>query len=286
MNRIGITANVAKPAVDDALATVVRFARSAGWTLITCDDTADRSVFLQRVPPHRFAEELDAMIAMGGDGTMLQAARHLCGRDVPLMGVNLGSLGFLASVPLERLTEALQRMADGSCIVSHRTQLAAAVRHDGVETGSYCALNDVVLGWGDSSRIVALELRMNGRTVSVFTCDGLIVSTPTGSTGHSLSAGGPIVHPDAGVFVVNPICPHTLSHRPMVVPDTHQIEVVLLRTSKELILAVDGQDHHRLTQGDRVEIRKSPHTLRFLHLPGDDYFDLLRQKLHWRGSTI
>lgn len=285
MRRIGLTANTSKPAVDEAIAAVVRFARSAGWTLVACDDTADRSSAIERVPADRFAEGLDAMIAMGGDGTMLQAARRLCGRDVPLMGVNLGSLGFLASVPLEHLDEALQRMAEGSCVVSRRAQLAATVIRNGAEAGTYCALNDVVLGWGDTSRIVALELRMNDRPVGVFACDGLIVSTPTGSTGHSLSAGGPIVHPEAAVMVVNPICPHTLSHRPMVVPDTHRIEVVSLRSSKELILAVDGQDHHRIGEGDRVRIQKSPHTLRFLHLPGDDYFDVLRRKLHWRGSA-
>ncbi|MCX7819904.1 MAG: NAD(+)/NADH kinase [Kiritimatiellae bacterium] len=286
MNRIGITANTGKPAVDSAIATVTRFARAAGWTLIACDETAELCAEIRRVCADRFADGLDAMIAMGGDGTMLRAARQLCGRDVPLLGVNLGSLGFLASVPLDRLDEALRRLAEGSCVVSRRSQLSATVVREGVEAGTYCALNDVVLGWGDTSRIVTLELRMNGRTVGVFTCDGLIVSTPTGSTGHSLSAGGPILHPEAAVFVVNPICPHTLSHRPMVVPDTQHIEVVSRRSSKELIVAVDGQDHHRIAEGDRVEIRKAPHTLRFLHLPGDDYFDLLRQKLHWRGSAV
>lgn len=286
MRRIGLTANTGKPAVDEAIAAVVRFAHSAGWTLVACDDTADRSTSIERVPPDRFADGLDAMIAMGGDGTMLQAARRLCGRDVPLMGVNLGSLGFLASVPLEYLDEALRRMAEGSCHVSRRAQLEATVFRNGVVAGSYSALNDVVLGWGDTSRIVALELWMNDRPVGVFACDGLIVSTPTGSTGHSLSAGGPIVHPEAAVMVVNPICPHTLSHRPMVVPDSHRIDVVSLRSSKELILAVDGQDPDRIAEGDRVRIQKSPHTLRLLHLPGDDYFDVLRRKLHWRGSAV
>jgi len=285
VRRIGLTANVSKPAAAEAVAAVVRFARSAGWTLAACDETADRSTAIERVPPEQFPDGLDAMIAMGGDGTMLRAARYLCGRDVPLLGVNLGSLGFLASVPLERLDEALHRMAEGSCVATRRTQLVATVIHNGVESGGYCALNDVVLGWGETSRIVALELWINGRSVGVFACDGLIVSTPTGSTGHSLSAGGPILHPEAGVLVVNPICPHTLSHRPMVLPDHHRVEVVSLRASKELILAVDGQDHHRVAEGDRVRIEKSPHALRLLHLPGDNYFDVLRQKLHWRGSA-
>ncbi len=148
------------------------------------------------------------------------------------------------------------------------------------------ALNDVVIGWGESSRVVHLRLRIDGEDVGHYVCDGLIVSTPTGSTGHSLSGGGPIVHPEAPVFVINPICPHTLSHRPMVVPDGSLIEVRIERSSKKQICAIDGQDHCRVLEGDTLLIQRGRRPVRLLHPPGYSYFDLLRRKLHLRGSTV
>lgn len=223
---------------------------------------------------------------MGGDGTMLHAARLLDGHDIPLLGVNLGSLGFLTSVTDDRIETALDVLVQGGYHLSHRSTIDAVFHHEGLAAGACRALNDVVIGWGETSRVVTLGLTIDGAPVGAFVCDGLIVSTPTGSTGHSLSTGGPVVHPESGVIVLNPICPHTLSNRPMVIPDDRRIAIEVIRSSKRQILVIDGQDHHQIVQGDRLEIARSPIGLRFIHLPGYNYFDVLRQKLHWRSSNV
>ena len=143
-----------------------------------------------------------------------------------------------------------------------------------------------MLGWGASSRINTLDLKIGGEPVGSFMCDGMIVTTPTGSTGHSLSAGGPILHPGVVGFGINVICPHTLSSRPLVVPNDSLIEIEVVNAAKELILSIDGQDEFRIARGARIEIRKSPHAAKFLQLPGHSYFSVLAQKLHWRGSAL
>ena len=149
-----------------------------------------------------------------------------------------------------------------------------------------CTVANIVLGWGASSRIVTLKLSIDGEPVGSFMCDGMMVSTPTGSTGHSLSAGGPILHPGIGGFGINVICPHTLSSRPLVVPNSSLIEVEVVNAAKELILSIDGQDEYKMEQGGRIAIRRSPHPVQFLQLPGLSYFSVLAQKLHWRGSSL
>lgn len=284
--RIGVTANCDKPDAPAALSRVAALARELGLTLVVCDETRRLLPAAVRAAPRQFGRRIDALLALGGDGTMLRAARMLCGADVPLMGVNLGSLGFLTSVAEEDLDQALRALAAGECRQSLRSAATALIRRGRRVLGPYRALNDVVIGWGGSSRVVTLRLYIGGDEVGRYVCDGLIVSTPTGSTGHMLSAGGPIVHPEAPVFAINPICPHTLSHRPLVVPDSSRIHIIVERSTKRQLFVIDGQDHHEILEGDRVEITRAPTPVRLLHLPGYSYFALLRQKLHLRGSTV
>jgi len=286
MKRIGVTANCEKPDAPSALARVAAAARELGLRLAVCDETGRSLRGARRMPPNRFAKGIDALLALGGDGTMLRAVRLLNGADVPLMGVNLGSLGFLTSVAEEDLERAMRALVSGECRESRRTIAEARVWRGRHVLARYRALNDVVIGWGGSSRVVTLQLRIGGEDVGRFVCDGLIVSTPTGSTGHMLSAGGPIVHPEAPVFAINPICPHTLAHRPLVVPDDRRIEISVERSSKRQLFAIDGQDHQEILEGDRVDIVRARAPVRLLHLPGYSYFALLRQKLHLRGSTV
>ncbi len=286
MTRIGVTANLGKPLAAEALRRLADAARRWNAMLVTCDETGPQLPSAERVAPEEFADHLDLLMALGGDGTMLHAARLLCGRDVPLLGVNLGGLGFLTSVTFDRMEEAVRLFLEGRCRISLRRTLEAELYHAGRRAGTYRALNDVVVGWGSTSRIVTLSLTIDDVPVGSFVCDGLIVSTPTGSTGHSLSAGGPIVHPEAAVFVINPICPHSLSNRPMVVADTHTLTIESVRSSKEQIFVVDGQDHHAFRQGDRVVIRRGSATLRFVQLPEYNYFEVLREKLGWRSSNL
>ena len=286
MKRIGVTANTGKPRASEILARLAARARTLGIELVACDDTAKLLPGCSACPLAEMPGRIEALMALGGDGTMLHAARLVAGRDVPLLGVNLGSLGFLTSVADENVEAALDSLAGGGYAVSARTVAEATLHRGGRPVGVHRALNDIVIGWGESSRIVTLALRIQGEDVSTYACDGLILSTPTGSTGHSLSAGGPILHPESPVFVLNPICPHTLSNRPMVIPDDRTIEIEVRRSSKNQLFVIDGQDHQTVVEGDHVVVRRAVPGVRLVHLPGYSYFSVLRQKLHWRGSNV
>ncbi len=286
MKRIGVTANGSKPRAPEVLRRLAVHARRLGLDMLTCDGTDALLPGARVISQEEFAASIDVLVALGGDGTMLHAARLLDGHDIPMLGVNLGSLGFLTSVTDDRVEAALDVLVGGGYSLSHRSTIDAVFHHDGKAAGRYRALNDVVIGWGETSRVVTLGLTIDGAPVGSFVCDGLIVSTPTGSTGHSLSTGGPVVHPESNVIVINPICPHTLSNRPMVIPDDRSVSIEVTRSSKRQILVIDGQDHHQIVQGDRLELSRSPLGLRFIHLPGYNYFDVLRQKLHWRSSNV
>ena len=286
MKTIGITANCDKPNAAAVLDRLAAKARALGLQLVVCDATARRLRSAEKVSRRDFPERIEALMVLGGDGTMLQAVRLVEGRDVAVLGVNLGSLGFMTTVTDPELEHALECLAAGRFTTSRRTMAEAVLWRGGRKRGSYRALNDVVIGWGETSRVAALSLRLNGQDIATYVCDGVILSTPTGSTGHSLSAGGPILLPESPVFVLNPICPHSLSNRPMVVPDDSTVEMQVARSSKELLFVVDGQDHCRMAEGDKVVIRKSAIGVQFIHLPGYNYFSLLSQKLHWRGSSL
>lgn len=285
MKRVGVTANCDKPDAAAALRRTMAAARRLGLEIVVCDRTATLAARATRMRPRALPRRIEALLALGGDGTMLRAFRLLNGADVPLLGVNLGSLGFLTSVAEEHLEAALAALASGKVRESRRTAAEAFIVRGVHRDGPYRALNDVVVGWGESSRVVTLRLRIDGEEVGRYVCDGLIVSTPTGSTGHSLSGGGPIVHPEAPVFVINPICPHTLGHRPLVVPDSSRLDIEVERSTKRQLFVIDGQDHRQILQSDRIEIVRAAAPVRLLHLPDYSYFSLLRQKLHLRGST-
>ena len=283
---IGVVANCGKPHAPAALKRLSDKAKTLGLSVVCTEDTATLLPGARQVETDELASEVDVLLALGGDGTMLRAVRLLAGRDTPVMGVNLGSLGFMTSVPEQDLEQALEVLAAGTFHVSHRTLAECDAYHGEQLAGSYRALNDVVVGWGSSSRVLTLDLALDGEPVTTYMCDGLIVSTPTGSTGHSLSAGGPILHPETPAFAISVICPHALSHRPLIVPDRSAITVQVANTSSELLLSIDGQEQTRVSTGDRLEIRRSEQGVRFVHCPEYSYFSLLRQKLGWRGSSV
>ncbi len=287
MKRIGIVANCRKEHAAGVLAGIARKAGSLGMALVACDETADYLPGVERVSADAFGKGIDALMALGGDGTMLRAVRLLGGADKPVIGVNLGSLGFMTSVTEEQADRAVDALASGDYAVSQRSMLDCRVTRNGANLGSYTALNDVVIGWGTSSRVIVLDVSINGEDVTSYVCDGLIVSTPTGSTGHSLSAWGPIMHPESPVLLLNVICPHTLSARPLVLPEDHVIavRVAQIPAGKKLLLSADGQGELPLEQGDVVEVKRHPQRVRFIHLHDYSYFSVLRQKLHWRGSN-
>jgi NAD+ kinase len=227
------------------------------------------------------AKASDALVVLGGDGTLLAASR-LLDRTVPLLGVNFGSLGFLTEISLPELYPALKAVLDGSYEYEERRLLHAVARRAGHEDVQADVLNDVVITKAGPSRIIELEVTIDGAFVSAFRADGLIVSSPTGSTAYNLAAGGPILHPSLNAIVLTPICPHMLTHRPLVVGDASTIEVKLSAgRGVEVYTAFDGQQSFALADGDRVTVTSSVRRLRLVKVPPRDYYEVLRTKLKW-----
>ncbi|NKB22819.1 MAG: hypothetical protein GKR87_00150 [Kiritimatiellae bacterium] len=288
MNKIGVIANCNKPHAVAVLDRLTQKAKSLKMELIAFGTTADLLPFASQVDEKAWPAKADVVMALGGDGTVLRAIRTLKGTPIPVMGVNLGSLGFMTSVTEKDVDDALDVLTKGAFSLSSRTLIECKRTHN-IEIISHdYALNDIVIGWGASPRLVTLGLAINNEEVTSYVCDGMIISTPTGSTGHSLSAGGPILLPETHAFLINVICPHTLSTRPLVIPDnsTISIEALALPKNKQLIISMDGQIQKTCEQGDRLLIKKHTQNVQFIHLPGYSYFTLLRQKLHWRGSNV
>ena len=285
MKTLGVIANGGKPSAPEVLRRLQ--AKAAGLGLDLLPDPA--TALLMGKPGAATIQEVldrvDAIMVLGGDGTMLRTFREMAGRDLPVIGVNLGSLGFLTSVAEHDLERALECITSGEFTTSLRAVGECVLERSGQMLGDYRFLNEVVVA-SQSSRVVTLSLAVNGESVSHSVCDGLIVSTPTGSTGHSLSAGGPVVLPTARVFIVSLICPHTLSTRPLVLTDDAVIRVTVSNSSGPMSLTADGQVGQPLEEGDGITLRRSSRSIRFIHLPGYSYFTVLRQKLHWRGSNV
>jgi len=249
---------------------------TARWTGIgatVCDDAAS------------LTRQVDLLLVFGGDGTMLRAAREIAGSQTPILGVNIGGLGFLTAVPSDELGGALKQVWRGEYSFESRALLTA--RKNGKATRfDKTALNDIVISRGIASRLIELEVRVNGDPLTSYRCDGLIISSPTGSTAYSLAAGGAVVFPTAEVLEITPICPHTLSNRSLIVPLSARLEVKVISRKPETILSADGQVVSELSPGDVVNIQRSPRTVRLMHLAGSSFCETLRKKLHWRGATL
>lgn len=230
------------------------------------------------------AEELDLLITLGGDGTLLRGARLVAERHVPVLGVNLGYLGFLTSVTPLELEHSLPRFFEGDYWLDERFTLEARVLNaSGAPGPSYFALNDAVLHKGGFARVIRLAVFVgpDHQEVATYTADGIIMSTPTGSTAYSLSAAGPVVHPAVDCILATPICPHTLVLRPLVLPADVEITIEVLSPTEELILTVDGQDGAELHPSDRLVVRRGRPTVPLVRFPSQSFFATLRRKLHW-----
>jgi NAD+ kinase len=223
----------------------------------------------------------DLLIVLGGDGTLLSAARLAASQKVPILPVNLGGLGFLTTVSLDELYPILEEIFSGKHRVSERVMLQAEITRDGNVIRRQIALNDAVLNKAALARIMDLELRVNGEYVTTYKADGLILSTPTGSTAYSLAAGGPIIYPIVEAFVITPICPHTLTNRPLVVPDSVKIDIGFKSEDEAVFLTLDGQVGIQLARNDQIQIRKAPEKLYLVRPAKKTYFEILRNKLKW-----
>lgn len=281
MKKIGIIAkNI--PHAQKAAKRLASWLQSRGKKIFIDNDTATAV----KLPGSRLEEIpglVDMIIVLGGDGTLLSAARHVADAhaDVPIFGVNLGSLGFMAEVSLDELYDNLEKAIADKLDTEDRMMLAASVFRDGDRVARYSVLNDAVINKGALARMMELQVSVDEGLLTTFRADGLIVSTPTGSTAYSLSAGGPIIYPTIHCFVLTPICPHTLSNRPIALPDNVVVSVCLTSKSEDVALTLDGQIGFPLFPGDTVEIRKSRFKIRLIKHPAKSYYEILRTKLRW-----
>jgi NAD+ kinase len=227
------------------------------------------------------ADDVDCIMVLGGDGTLLSVARQVRGKDVPIMGVNLGGLGFLTEVSLEELPEMLPRVIGGEYRTSVRSMLDVSVYRDNENIFGLSLLNDVVITKDALARIIDIEAHVDGEYLTTFRGDGLIVSSPTGSTGYSLAAGGPILHPSLGHMVVTPICPHTLTNRPIILPAEASVHARLISADERVILTLDGQVGFPLEHKDEVVAKRSSLTVSLIRSDRKGYFEVLRNKLKW-----
>ena len=283
--RVALVGRPGHPAITEPLARLTSFLARRGHTVVVDTDTSELlpASKCQAAARDRLGALADVAIVVGGDGTMLSLARELAPYDVPLIGVNLGRLGFLTDIPLAHIEGALGAILDGRYVEERRIMLDARVSASGASDHQALALNDVAVSRGTLGGMVDMAVEIDGHFVYAMRADGLILATPTGSTAYALSAQGPIVHPQVPTILLVPVAPHALSNRPIAVTDSAAITVTLLK-GKDAAVHCDGQAHFPLHEGDRVLVKRAEHRVRLLHPQDHDHFAMLREKLHW-GET-
>ena len=252
-----------------------------GIELIGSPHEEDEICPIEEVGTEEFKDKADLIVVLGGDGTMISTARLIGSREVLVLGINYGSLGYLTEFRIEEMFTALEQILTGNYELDRRVMLEVEHRRNDKKLASGRVLNDVVINKAVLARIIEIEVNLNNLFVNDFRADGLIVSTPTGSTAYSLSAGGPIVYPSMNAVVLTPICPFTLTNRPIVIPDSAEIKLRLKNESDGVVLTLDGQIGYQMQTDDCVLIRKSPMTFNLVQPPNRNYFDVLRNKLKW-----
>ena len=246
-----------------------------------CDaQTAEYGGITVSFSREQLPDDTDLVIVLGGDGTLLSAARMVAGRDIPLFAVNLGHLGFLTAISVEDLYPELERALLGEHRIGRRRMVDCELRREGEMIGCYSALNDIVITKTELARMIDLDTHVDNHFVAAYKADGLIIATPTGSTAYSLSAGGPVIFPSVNAFCITPICPHMLTNRPVIVPDSSVIQI-LVHGGEGTYLTIDGQVGEPLSKGDLVICRSSPKTIQLIRPPKMLFFDVLREKLKW-----
>jgi NAD+ kinase len=284
IRRIGIIANVRKEKAPELITRLKAWAKDRSVEVVLEREIAKKMGEPQGVDREKIGSLVDMVVAFGGDGTLLMAARSVRKFDVPILGINLGAFGYLTVFNLNEMIEALEMIYRGEYRTERRMMLDVEV-HSGDRTIDDCSvLNDVVINRGNLSRMVDLEVIVDDRYLTTYKADGLIVSTPTGSTAYSLSAGGPIVFPMLHSIIINPICPHTLTNRPVMLPENAGIRVVLWTKGIGATATLDGQLSFDLRSGDSIVIRKSAYVTNLVTSPQREYLQILRSKLGWGGS--
>ena len=281
MIRLGVAGHLGYEGLGDVLATLRELAPALGLSLSyehsLMEIAGDDAKLIQE-------HELDALLTLGGDGTLLRAARIAERTPVPILGINLGRLGFLTCCPAEAMDDALRRLASGEYIVEPRMTLDARVRNaSGGDLSTWRALNDVVLHKGGFARVVTMAVAANGENVAHYSADGIVIATPTGSTAYNLSAGGPVVFPTLETILVTPVSAHTLALRPLVLPPTAEVTVRVEDGPDELLVTVDGQVGATFSLGETLVVRRSSRPVHIVRFPDSSFFATMREKLHWGG---
>lgn len=281
---VGVIANPHKPGSIPTLQSLRNALALRGISMVLDEETAALAGEAGGIPAASFSQHVEIAAVIGGDGTMLHALSRLGNFEKPVAGINVGTLGFLTSCKDDELDIFAEALASGKFSTSVRTLLEATVHRAGEAAATYTALNEITLARGETGRLVSLTAKVNGELLNDYRADGLIVATPTGSTAYSLSAGGPLIAPGAGVFLITPICPHSLSQRALVLSDSCVVELSSEdRDSDPMIFTVDGRDNLRIEPGDHIEVRKSHRSFHLLRLEGRSFYEALRQKLGWQG---
>ncbi|MBW1991519.1 MAG: NAD(+)/NADH kinase [Deltaproteobacteria bacterium] len=274
VRNLAIITKKQKPRAWEAGQELARWLKQRGVEAVPLENEPE-----PHIPP--LPPEVGLIVVMGGDGTLLSVARHYGRLNVPILGVNVGGLGFLTEVSLEELYPAMEQVLAGHFEVENRLLLSATLIREGQPPWQETVLNDVVINKGALARIIELTVWIDGEYLTTYRSDGLIVSTPTGSTAYTLSAGGPIVYPSLSHIIVLPICPHTLSNRPIILPDSSTVAITFNERFFDVYLTLDGQVGRALMPRDRVEVRAAPHRLTLVKSPQRSYFEILRAKLGW-----
>jgi NAD+ kinase len=287
IKRVGLIGNSEKVSCASVVSKAARLIAAAGRRLFSDPDTSHLAHLKAVVCPNAaaLARQVDLLLVFGGDGTMLRVAREIAGSRTPILGINIGSLGFLTAVSSDDLARALQGIWKGEFKFESRLLLQATGRANGRRI-EQAALNDIVISRGIESRLIELDVKVNRELLTRYRCDGLIISSPTGSTAYSLAAGGPVIFPTAGVLALTPICPHTLSNRALVLPLTATIEIRVISPKPAVMLSADGQVFNQMGTGDQVTVRQSRRAVRLMQPANSSFCETLRHKLHWRGTPL
>ena len=281
IKKIGITANIEKERIADHIRSLIKWLEEKGVKVFLEMEISRKIAHAGGMKWNELARNSQMVVALGGDGTMLRTARYLAGHRVPILGINMGSFGYLTEVNLNEIHSTLELIIEGKFVTEKRMMLDVSIKRGKTVTNVGDVLNDVVINRGDLSRMNELEVEVNGKYLTTYKGDGLIVSTPTGSTAYSLSAGGPIVFPGKDLIIINPICPHTLTNRPIIFSEDSNLKITLWSKDKGAMLTLDGQEAHRIKSGDAVIVKRSKHSIMLVLSPYRSYGEILRSKLGW-----
>ena len=285
VKKIGVFCKPKAPSATDILGRLIPWLRKQNYHIFLDTGTAAIINETSSYERREISQQADLLIVLGGDGTLLSVARAAHPHNIPILAVNLGSLGFLAEISIDELYPTLENILAGKFEIENRMLLNACIWRNGEKVEDHNVLNDVVINKGVVARVINLQVLVNGQYMTSYRADGLIIATPTGSTAYSLSAGGPIIHPSMHTLVLSPICPFTLTNRSILIPDQSIIQVKLAAEYDDVRVTLDGQEGYDMRAGDILEIKKTKTSLQLIRGPNKNYYQILRDKLHWGSQS-